>query len=83
MRRRPISSLYVSNLVLYKYVLVGTHTTGNVYDHTCDSPVTTAAVAFVHFVSAGTTPGAEGADLEGSCRTVQAEEAGPQEGWRK
>lgn len=45
-----------------------------------DSPLTTAAVAFGHFVSAGMTPGAEGADWEGSCRIPQIEEAGLREG---
>ncbi len=43
-------------------------------------PLTTAAVAFGHFVSV--TPGAEGADLEGSCRIFQTEEAGLQQGQR-
>lgn len=47
-----------------------------------DSPLTTAAVAFGHFVSAGRTPGAEGAGWEGSCRIFQTEEAGLQEGRR-
>lgn len=45
-----------------------------------DSPLTTAAVAFGHFASAGTTPGAEGADWKGSCRIFQTEEAGLREG---
>lgn len=47
-----------------------------------DSPLTTAAAAFGHFVSAGTAPGAEDADWEGSCRIFQTEEAGLREGWR-
>lgn len=48
----------------------------------CDSPLTTAAVAFGHSVSVGTTPGAEGADWEGCCMILQVEEAGPLKEWR-
>lgn len=42
----------------------------------------TAAVVFGHFVSVGTTPGAEGADWEGCCMILEAEGAGPPEEWR-
>lgn len=35
-----------------------------------------------HFASVDMTPAADGADQQWSCRTVQAEQAGPQEGWR-
>lgn len=44
-------------------------------------PLSTAAAVFGRFVSVGMTPGAEGADWEGSCRVFQTERAGPQEGW--